>query len=37
MNVALEGLEGKIASVAEVPELPPYMTREGVRPDLPRR
>lgn len=37
MDVVLEGVEGKIASVAEVPEFPPYMTREGVRPDLPRR
>lgn len=37
MDVVLEAVEGKIASVAEVPEFPPYMTREGVWPDLPRR
>lgn len=36
MDVVLEGIEGKIASVAEVPAFPPFITREGVRPDRPR-
>lgn len=33
MDVVLEGVEGKIASVAEMPAFPQFMTREGARPD----
>lgn len=33
MDVVLEGVEGKIASVAEMPAFPQFMTREGGRPD----
>lgn len=33
MDVVLEGVEGKIASVDEMPAFHQFMTREGVRPD----
>lgn len=33
LDVVLEGVDGKIASIAEMPAFPQFMTREGGRPD----